>query len=76
MLLRLTARVLISIACMETARFFNRMGFNPFCPFFCPFFINTILTVEAKYGPLNGETLNGLKDVKCEQTLILSHADI
>ena len=48
--------------------FFNRMGFNPFCPFFCPFFINTILTVEAKNGPLNGETLNGLKDVKCEQT--------
>ena len=51
--------------------FFNRMGFNPFCPFFCPFFINTILTVEAKNGPLNGETLNGLKDVKCEQTFTI-----
>ena len=70
MLLRLTARFLISIVCMETARFFNRMGFSPFCLFFCPFFINTILTVEAKNGPLNEETLNGLKDVKCEQTFM------
>ena len=40
------------------------MGLQPILSIF----MNTILTVEAKNGPLNGETLNGLKDVKCEQT--------
>ena len=39
------------------------------CNPFCSFLINAMLTVETKKkpGPLNG----ALKDVKCEQTLIV-----
>ena len=33
--------------------------------------MNTMLIVETKNGPLNGVALNGLKDIKCEQTIIL-----
>ena len=39
-------------------------GCDPFCLFFYPFLINTMLTVEGKNGPLN----EALKYIKCEQT--------
>ena len=48
------------------------MGLQPFCPVLAV----TIYTMLKKNGLLNGAALNGLKDIKCEQTLTLSFMNI